>query len=1166
MSQDTSRLEAEFEELLEPVRLAGESEYHREVLLRNMGWDPDEVALGDLPGAIDTLFSSLDDLAALATDPPENVAEFVEAIVTVGEFLLAIQTIHESVQFAGSLDPEDVAQFGEDMLSVLVVNYLNANQPVLTQLALLLTVFEEAEFAESDRVTDGDGNVVRTTGPNTQIAFDRIGDLFTEPGETVKTAYFGEDGVTGPDDAREGMEKLLPRISMLMYTLGVRTTASTSKTSHQSDLVSGEEIGWLRLWLNPDGSDVDVSVRLICYLDDQGEFAVSLVPRGSGSFAHVAGQWLLGLEFAAKAGEVAITSDGVSFDGTADNSLTLGAEATKLPPEGSENALVVGGRSSTRLEIGTLGASVDATFEEGKQTVDVLARANDSSFVLSAGDGDSFLQKVLPAEDIRADFDLGVGWANDRGVYLNGSGSLDLHIPLHLSIGEAVKIPALDLSASVSGDSPEIPIETTTTATVKLGPMSGTVENIGLEATLGFPPERDGNLGPVDVDLGFKPPDGVALSIDSGGVSGGGYLFFEPEEKRYAGALQLDIGKLTLTAIGLLTTELPDGSDGFSLLVIISGEFPPVQLGFGFTLNGVGGLLGVNRAVRVDPLRKGVREGTAASVLFPKNPVENARRIVSDLRSFFPATRGQHVFGPMVKLGWGTPTLVSASLAVLLELPSPTRLLILGKLRAVLPDDEAALLKLQMNALGVINFSESKASLDASLYDSRVAVFTLEGDMAMRTSWGDESNFALSVGGFNPRFDPPDKFPKLDRVSVNLAEGDGIRLRMAGYFAVTSNTVQVGASVDLHAEAGSFSVDGHLGFDALFEFDPFKFFIDVAASVAFKHNGSTLVSADISGTLSGPGPFHVEGKASIKLLFIEASVSFDATFGPSKEGEKLPPAEVMPKLSTAVGDERNWTAQMPETDHSFVSLREIETGEGELLAHPLGTVGFRERVVPLGVAIEKFGTSKPADYTRFSVDSVSVGGDSQRVMGTGGGAPVRESFAPAQYFQLSDGEKLSRPSFEKFPAGHRVGNDVFAFGGGSGEGDQRRSRTLAYESSYIDEANDVYHGTVEASGMSLGTADALAEVSAVARGDARNTGTAAYAGPDQSLSVRDTGYVVVGADDLGKRTDGALPGEPTTYTEAEQALRSYREANPDAGDLQVVAVHETRAVQQEGSA
>ncbi len=91
-----------------------------------------------------------------------------------------------------------------------------------------------------------------------------------------------------------------------------------------------------------------------------------------------------------------------------------------------------------------------------------------------------------------------------------------------------------------------------------------------------------------------------ACSISGGGITGGGFLYLDPDKGEYAGGLELQFQEfIHIKAVGILNTKMPDGSDGFSLLVIITAEFTPIQLGFGFTLIGVGGLLGVNRTVAV---------------------------------------------------------------------------------------------------------------------------------------------------------------------------------------------------------------------------------------------------------------------------------------------------------------------------------------------------------------------------------------------------------------------------------------------------------------------------------------------------------------------------------------------------------------------------------------
>ena len=67
--------------------------------------------------------------------------------------------------------------------------------------------------------------------------------------------------------------------------------------------------------------------------------------------------------------------------------------------------------------------------------------------------------------------------------------------------------------------------------------------------------------------------------------------------------------------------------------------------------------------------------------MFPQDVVANAPRIISDLRAIFPPQQGTFLIGPMAKLGWGEPTLVSLSLGVIIEIP-PGDIAILGVLQA----------------------------------------------------------------------------------------------------------------------------------------------------------------------------------------------------------------------------------------------------------------------------------------------------------------------------------------------------------------------------------------------------------------------------------------------------------------------------------------------------
>ena len=72
-------------------------------------------------------------------------------------------------------------------------------------------------------------------------------------------------------------------------------------------------------------------------------------------------------------------------------------------------------------------------------------------------------------------------------------------------------------------------------------------------------PQGGGDRGAADLAIGFKPPSGLALTVDAGPVTGGGALVFDPERGLYAGEMQLQFEQIAVRAVGLLTTGCPVG-------------------------------------------------------------------------------------------------------------------------------------------------------------------------------------------------------------------------------------------------------------------------------------------------------------------------------------------------------------------------------------------------------------------------------------------------------------------------------------------------------------------------------------------------------------------------------------------------------------------------------
>ena len=134
----------------------------------------------------------------------------------------------------------------------------------------------------------------------------------------------------------------------------------------------------------------------------------------------------------------------------------------------------------------------------------------------------------------------------------------------------------------------------------------------------------------------------LGLVIDAPAVTGGGFLFLDPEKGQYAGDIQLNLdGGITVTAIGLIATHLPNDAKGFSFVVLITAQgFKPIPLGLGFTLTGIGGLLAINRTCNQEFLREGIKSKTLDSLLFPDDPIRNAVQILGTLNNAFPPRDG----------------------------------------------------------------------------------------------------------------------------------------------------------------------------------------------------------------------------------------------------------------------------------------------------------------------------------------------------------------------------------------------------------------------------------------------------------------------------------------------------------------------------------------------
>jgi len=1067
----------------------------------------------------------------------DNEAQIISAGIAVlddvSKVLTAVRDMGNALQTATAAAPLSAADraalqalipdIARRVVDMLVIEYLEAKSLPIVQGLTLLGLIDRIHVAADP------ANPISAPFQRRDLRIDRIGDLLSDPAGYLRSIYkFG-----APDfDGRALFERVREFLESYDYPV-VLLEPPAARPILEGYLVSLEA--------DPSVSPPALAVR----------FRFKATQDFEKSFP-IRAPWTYRL--AAKA-RFAAGMDGViraPFDvqltpPTAGASLTLTADL--VGDDGGTPIILIGEAGGSRLEAKRIAAGFGFTAKTvggGLAGEPVLrAEVSGGKLVIDMSKGDGFIQKILSGIKVESAFEFTARWTPSEGVRFEGGAGIELVVPLHLNLGP-VEIQTLYFMLGFAAD-PPLSIGVAAAIGVQIGPFGMSVDKIGLDIPMRFPSSRNGNLGPLDLGFAFRPPTGIGVVVDAGPISGGGFLSIDTANGRYAGILQLEASIVSVTAIALLDTRLPDGSQGFSFLILVSVELPPIQLGYGFTFNGVGGMAGIHRTVATETLRQGVRAGALNHIMFPKDPIRNAPQIIADLRAIFPPANNRFVFGPFLKLGWGTPTLITGALGLILELPDPIRIIILGQLKVALPVPELPLVSLNLDVLGILDFGEKSLSIDASLYDSRITIYSVYGDMALRLSWGDQPVFALSLGGLHPHFAPPPNFPTLRRMTIEIGLGDNPRYTCQSYIAITSNSVQFGASIELYAAAAGFNIRGWIGYDAIVIFVPFSFEVGISAGVQLRRGSSVIAGITVNATLRGPNPWNVKGRACISLFLFDVCVPVNLTVG-EEEQQPIPVLDAWDRLQVALRDVRNWQGQVPAGVMRVISYA-VPPSVTETLVDPAGGLAVHQKVLPLNKALDKLGDARISGPSRFDVSHVRVGANSASH------SPERDFFAAGQYVNLSDAEKLSRDSYELMDAGVAIASDAVTIG-------DVRETPLTYETKVIDAPDP---GTFRFRDFISRRLDVASLTSAeFSRMATRAIGElvprygldkyAPSAGEVPRVAVTPEEFVVVSTDTLQLH---AMLGTAMTRGAASDALRTLVTSDPSLkGQWQVISRHD----------
>ena len=181
--------------------------------------------------------------------------------------------------------------------------------------------------------------------------------------------------------------------------------------------------------------------------------------------------------------------------------------------------------AGTRVEMASFESSVGVNIDVGAGAagaeIDVGAMLRGGKAIIDTSQSDGFLQTILSGVHVNADFEIGVDFSSKSGVHFRGSGSLDIQLASHISLGP-VELSALTLSAGVKDGG--FPIGITTDIEANLGPLTASVQGIGFGVSSArrrqprnLPDRREAVLPPTK-GAGFR---------DRRGIVTGGLPFFD---------------------------------------------------------------------------------------------------------------------------------------------------------------------------------------------------------------------------------------------------------------------------------------------------------------------------------------------------------------------------------------------------------------------------------------------------------------------------------------------------------------------------------------------------------------------------------------------------------------------------------------------------------------
>ena len=384
---------------------------------------------------------------------------------------------------------------------------------------------------------------------------------------------------------------------------------------------------------------------------------------------------------------------------------------------------------------------------------------------------------------------------------------------------------------------------------------------------------------------------GLAISADMAGITleGGLRKFGDGDNVEYVGMLLARFAVYGLSVYGGYGSAVVDGQR-FSAFFAFGAINGPIGGPPAFFLTGIGGGFGINRDLIFPSDLSRFGDFPFLKALDPAaQPSDDPMAELAALRQDFPMKRGEFWFA--AGISFTCFSLVDAIAVISVKIGDGLEIALLGLARMALPRPQFPLVSIELALLARFSTSEGVLWIQAQLTDNSWLLYEsvrLTGGFAFVT-WFKGPNsgqFVLTLGGYHPQFHH-DGYPDVPRLGFRWSVSDAIVIKGENYFALTSEALMAGGMLLASAHFGPAWAEVKFGADGIVYFDPFRFEVDVYASISAGVTidvwiGEITISVSLGAKISVSGPkFH--GRAEFDV----GPVSLAVEFGDTDQSEKI---------------------------------------------------------------------------------------------------------------------------------------------------------------------------------------------------------------------------------------------------------------------------------------